>query len=256
MTDNNTNNTVSIITPVYNGEKYIAQAIESVLAQTYPDWEMLIIDDGSRDNSAAIARDYCARDSRISLYSQTNAGSAAARNNGIRRARGRYIALLDADDLWDSTFLASQLNFMKEKSALLVCSAYRRIDQDGNTILRDFYPPVTTRYTDLLRSCPIACMTGLYDTKQYGKIFLNENFGSLRDDLVYWLEIIKKTHVVYGNQKVLASYRISTSSVTHNKHKVIVPQYKVYRQSEKLNIIKSLYYLCCWAWNGFFKYRK
>ena len=73
MTNNNTNNTVSIITPVYNGEKYIAQTIESVLAQTYPDWEMLIIDDGSRDNSAAIARDYCARDSRISLYSQTNA---------------------------------------------------------------------------------------------------------------------------------------------------------------------------------------
>lgn len=217
---------------------------------------MLIIDDGSRDNSAAIAQNYCERDNRISLYRQANAGSAAARNNGIRRARGRYIALLDADDLWDNTFLASQLSFMKDKDALLVCSAYRRIDQNGKSILRDFYPPVTAQYTDLLRSCPIACMTGLYDTIQYGKIFFDEKFGSLRDDLVYWLEIIKKTHIVYGNQKVLASYRISTSSVTHNKHKVIIPQYKVYRQIERLNIIKSLYYLCCWAWNGFFKYRK
>ena len=187
---------VSIITPVYNGEKYIAQTIESVLAQTYPDWEMLIIDDGSRDNSAAIARDYCARDSRISLYSQTNAGSAAARNNGIRRARGRYIALLDADDLWDSTFLASQLNFMKEKGALLVCSAHRRIDEYGRECLKPFFPPEKATYTDLLRTCSISCLTGLYDTSAYGKVFLNEKFKSLRDDLVYWLEIVKKTGAV------------------------------------------------------------
>ena len=256
MTDNNTNNTVSIITPVYNGEKYIAQTIESVLAQTYPDWEMLIIDDGSRDNSAAIARDYCARDSRISLYSQTNAGSAAARNNGIRRARGRYIALLDADDLWDSTFLASQLNFMKEKGALLVCSAHRRIDEYGRECLKPFFPPGKATYTDLLRTCSILCLTGLYDTSAYGKVFLNEKFKSLRDDLVYWLEIVKKTGAVYGNQEIIASFRISGTSVTHNKKKVIVPQYKVYRESEGLSRIKSLYYLLCWAWNGFIKYRR
>ena len=91
---------VSIITPCYNGEKYLAQTIECVLAQTHEQWEMIIIDDGSKDNSAAVVREYAEKDSRITLLQQENAGSAAARNNGIRNANGQYIALLDADDLW------------------------------------------------------------------------------------------------------------------------------------------------------------
>lgn len=99
---------VSIITPCYNGAKYIGETIDSVISQTYPDWEMIIVDDGSKDNSAQIVREYAEKDSRITLVQQENAGSAAARNNGIRRAEGQYIALLDADDLWHPDFLEKQ----------------------------------------------------------------------------------------------------------------------------------------------------
>ena len=123
---------VSIITPLYNGERFVAQTIESVLAQTYPHWEMIIINDGSKDNSEAIVQKYTEQDARIQLVSQPNAGSAAARNNGIRRASGRYIALLDADDLWEPFFLESQLNLMQKTSALLVYGSHKRIDAQKN----------------------------------------------------------------------------------------------------------------------------
>lgn len=106
---------VSIIMPCYNGEKYIEETIGSVLAQTYKNWELIVIDDGSKDASAQIVKELAKKDSRIKLLQQSNAGSAAARNNGIRNAKGRYIALLDSDDLWHCNFLSEQLQFMKEK---------------------------------------------------------------------------------------------------------------------------------------------
>ena len=132
-------------------------------------------------------------DSRIKLFNQPNAGSAAARNNGIRRAEGRYIALLDADDLWEPFFLESQLALMKKHNALLVYGAHKRIDANNNECLKPFIPPKRVTYTDLLKTCSITCLTGLYDTSKYGKFYLNEEFRSLRDDYIYWLEIIKKT---------------------------------------------------------------
>ena len=116
---------VSIITRLYNRERFVGETIESVLAQTYPHWEMLIIDDGSTDNSPQIAEQYAAKDTRIKVLHQANAGSATARNNGIRRAQGRYIALLDADDLWEPIFLEEQLKLLQNTvGALLVCAAH------------------------------------------------------------------------------------------------------------------------------------
>lgn len=247
---------VSIITPVYNGERFLPLTIQSVLAQTYTDWEMIIVNDGSSDKSEQIALSFSEHDPRIKVVSQKNAGSAAARNNGIRRAEGRFIALLDADDLWEPDFLKLQLQLMHEKNTILVYGAHRRIDADGNEIMRPFYPPESITYKDLLRSCYITCLTALYDTKPFGKVYLREEFRSLRDDHVLWLEILKKTDRAYGNQQIVGSYRILGSSVSRNKRKVIRPQYLVYRKAEKLSVVKSLYYLCCWALNGFLKYRK
>lgn len=250
------NNLVSIITPLYNGERFLSQTIESVLKQTYTDWEMLIVNDGSTDQSESIARSYAEHDNRIKVYSQPNAGSAAARNNGIRRAKGRYIALLDADDLWEPTFIEMQLNLMQEKKCFLVCGAHKRIDAENKEILRPFYPPEKITYKALLKTCSITCLTGLYDTKKYGKIYLHEEFRSLRDDYIYWLEILHLTEVAYGNQQIVGSYRILGDSVSRSKKKVIKPQYRVYREVEKLSILKSLYYLACWAINGLKKYQK
>lgn len=184
---------VSIITPMYNGGRYVAQTIETVLQQTYPYWEMIIIDDGSKDNGPAIVQAYADKDPRIQLYAQANGGSAAARNNGIRRAKGQYIALLDSDDLWHPDFLEKQIKLMKDKEVLLVYSSHSRIDEENREILAPFIAPEKVDYNSMLKTCSISCLTGLYDTSVYGKIYLREEFKSLRDDYIYWLEIIKKS---------------------------------------------------------------
>ena len=250
------NELVSIITPLYNGERFLAQTIDSVLAQTYSEWEMLIINDGSTDNGEAIAHSYEQKDQRIHVFNQPNAGSAAARNNGIRRAQGRYIALLDADDLWAPFFLESQIAFLKEKQCQLVYGAYKRIDENNKEILVPFYPSERITYNGLLKTCPIAPLTALYDTIPYGKIYLHEEFRSLRDDYVYWLDIIRHTGAAYCNRRILGSYRILGNSTSRNKRKMIIPQYRVYRRAEKLNVIQSVYYLLWWAFYGYLKYRK
>ncbi len=247
---------VSIITPLYNGEKFIGLTIESVLAQTYKDWEMIIVNDGSTDNGLQVAEQYAAKEPRIQVLLQENAGSAAARNNGIRHAKGRYIALLDADDLWEPWFLTQQLKLMNEKQCQLVYGAHKRIDANGEEILRPYIPPKKVTYTDMLYTCSITCLTGLYDTEPYGKVYLHEEFHSLRDDYIYWLEILRKCAVAYGNQGIVGSYRILDNSLTSKKIKMIRPQYRVYRKVEKLGVLRSLFYLCSWALHGIVKYWK
>jgi len=250
------NSLVSIITPVYNGEKYLSQTIESVLSQTYPHWEMLIVDDGSKDNSAALIKQYTEKDPRIKFLSQPNGGSAAARNNGIRHADGRYIALLDADDLWDAVFLESQLSLMKKTGGLLVYASHQRIDENNKECLNPFFVKGQVEYKDLLKTCSISCLTGLYDTSVHGKFYLREDLKSLRDDYMYWLEIIKKVKVAYANQEVIASYRVLSNSTSRNKKKVVKPQFRIYYEMEKLGLIRSVYYLFMWAFYGYVKYRK
>jgi hypothetical protein len=252
----NNNKLVSIITPLYNGEKYLGETIESVLNQTYRDWEMIIINDGSTDDGLRVAMDYAADEPRIHVFSQENAGSAAARNNGIRRAKGRYIALLDADDLWEPWFLDQQLKLMEEKKCQHVYGAHKRIDGNGEEVLQPFIPPKKVTYTDMLYTCSITCLTGLYDTVPFGKVYLHEEFRSLRDDYIYWLEILRKCAVAYGNQGIVGSYRILDNSLTSRKWKMIRPQFRVYRDVEKLGVLRSIFYLCSWALHGMVKYWK
>ena len=250
------NNLVSIITPMYNASRFVSQTIESVLAQTYLHWEMLVINDGSKDNSVEIVEKYAQKDSRIKLIHQDNAGSAVARNNGIRQAAGRYIALLDADDLWEPVFLESQLSLMAKTGGQLVYASHKRIDQNNCEILKPFIVEGKVGYKDLLRTCSISCLTGLYDTSVFGKVYLKEELKSLRDDYAYWLEIIKNVKTAYANPRVIASYRISGNSMSRNKLKVIKPQFEVYYKVEKLGLFRSLFYLFLWAVYGFLKYNK
>ena len=223
------NELVSIITPCYNGAKYISETIDSVLCQTYTDWEMIIINDGSKDNSAEVISTYVERDSRIKLINQKNGGSANARNHGIRVANGRYIALLDADDIWENNFLEEQLRFMKEKNALCVYSSYKRIDENSKEILKPVICKKQVTYNQMLITNFIGCLTGLYDTSVYGKVFLREELKSIRDDYAYWLDIVKSTGKAFGNTNVLARYRVMKNSVTGNKKKLIKSQYNFYR---------------------------
>jgi glycosyltransferase involved in cell wall biosynthesis len=247
---------VSIITPVYNGEKYIVETIESVLNQTYTNWEMLITDDGSTDRSAEIIREYQKKDNRILFFQQKNAGSAAARNNGIRHARGQYIALLDADDIWEVNFLKRQTDFLKEKNAILVYSSYKRINEKSEECLKPLIARSSVTYKQMLLTNYIGCLTGLYDRTKYGKIYLREELKSLRDDYVYWLDIIKLAGIAYGNPETLAKYRFLNSSTTGKKLKLIKVQFHFYNNYLGLGYFRSIIHVFYWGILGFFKFRK
>lgn len=251
-------NLVSIITPMYKGATFIGETIESVLQQTYPDWEMIIVDDCSPDEGAGIREVKKYNDNRIKLIeSKVNTGSSGARNIALRAATGKYIAFLDADDIWHPTFLEEQLKFMQKNKASIVFSSYRRIDENTKEeILKPFIVPQKVNYKSLLKTCPIFPSTAIYDAEQCGKYYFNEAMGSLRDDYVYWLDMLKKTDYAYGNKNILVDYRLRKTSVTANKKKVIIPQWRVLREVEKLPLYKCCYYLTCWAIISYFKYRK
>ncbi|MCR1852168.1 glycosyltransferase family 2 protein [Parabacteroides distasonis] len=245
---------VSIITPVYNGEKYISETIESVIKQTYLDWEMIVVDDGSKDGSAAIVRRYAEKESRITLLQQPNGGSASARNNGIRYANGQYIALLDSDDLWDPDFLKSQLVLMKEKNTICVHGSYKRINENSEEILKAWKAKKEVTYKQMQMTNHIACLTGLYDTSKFGKIYLKEELRSIRDDYAYWLDVVKLAGVSYGNQDVLASYRVISSSTTGKKKKLIRAQFYFYYHYQRLGLFKSILYTMYWGILGVLKF--
>ena len=252
------NNLVSIITPMYKGAAFVGETIESVLRQTYTNWEMIIVDDCSPDGGAGIRVVKQYKDPRIKLIeSKVNKGSSGARNIALREAKGRFIAFLDSDDKWDGRFLREQLDFMRTKGAALVFSSYRRIDeQTGEEILRPFMVPERVDYESILRTNPIFPSTVVFDRERCGLPFFNEAFGSMRDDYVYWLDMIKKIKIGYGNKEILVDYRVRKSSVTGNKLKVIIPQWNVLYKVEKLGLLRSLYNIMCWAWISYFKYRK
>lgn len=251
---------VSIVTPMYKGAAFVGDTIESVMAQTYENWEMIIVDDCSPDDGAGIAvvKTYVAKDSRVKLIeSKKNSGSSGTRNIALRAAAGEYIAFLDSDDIWMPDFLEKQLAFMKEKDAALVFSSYKRIDEHTKQeALTPFIAPARVTYQSLLKTCPIFPSTAVYDLKRVEKLFFNEAMGSLRDDYVYWLNMLKTIRVAYGNKEQLVYYRMRKTSITADKKKVIVPQWKVLREVERIPFFKSVYYIACWAFISYFKYRK
>ena len=236
-------------------EDAVEETIQSVLKQTYPNWEMIIVDDGSKDNGPAIVEKYAQADDRVKLLRQSNAGSSAARNNGLRHIQGRFVCFLDSDDFWEPNFLEEQLDFIKAKNSAIVFASYKRINAEGKEILKPFIVPDKVNYSGLLKSCSISCLTAMYDREKTGDVLFNEAMGSLRDDFVFWLSILKRGGYAYGNRNVLASYRVFASSTTGNKKKVMKPQFMVYYKVEKLGLIKSVYYFINWAINGFFKYK-
>lgn len=251
------NNTplVSIITPVYNGEKFIGQTIETVLAQEYTNWEMLIVDDGSKDNSAHIVSEFAQRDNRVCLIRKTNGGSASARNMGLKVAKGRYICFLDADDLWLPDMLAQQVEMLQTKNAGLVYASYSKIDENGKDIYHPVIVPERVKYTDLLKTNSISCLTAMFDTEIVGIPFFDESLKSMRDDLAYWLHILEREPYAYGNKKILGIYRVYRSSTTGNKKKLIKPTYLFYYTYLKLGLFRSVYYTVMWGINGLKKYR-
>ncbi len=247
------NKLVSIITPCYNSEKFISETIMSVKSQTYVNWEMLITDDGSTDNSISIIKNFIESDDRIKLFSIKNSGPAIARNNSIKRASGKYLAFIDSDDLWDVDFLKISQKKV-ERSQGFVFSSYRRCDEQTlEKVYRDFIVPKKVKYKDILMTNSISCLTAFIDIEKLGKEYMPEI--QYRQDMGLWLKYLKKVDFAVGILQPNATYRIRKNSHSRNKKKLLKPQWYFYRHIEELSIFKSLFLMIVWAINGFKKYR-
>ncbi len=217
---------------------------------------MIIIDDGSTDHSVTIIQEYVQKDPRIVLLQQENAGSASARNKGIRHANGQYICLLDADDIWELNFLESQIHFLKEKKAAVVFASYKLINEQSKDIRLPVLARPSITYRQMLVTNFIGCLTGLYDRTKYGKIYLREELKSLRDDYAYWLDIMKQSDIAYGNLEILAKYRVRRASTTGKKLALIKAQFAFYKNYLRFGYWQSLLNTVYWGFCGFSKFSK
>ncbi len=243
---------VSIITPTYNSANTIADTIESVINQSYLQWQMIIVDDGSTDDTVNIVKKWQTVDERILLMQlNSNRGAAIARNKAIQFAIGRYIAFLDSDDRWKTDKLLKQINFMRSNKAVLSFTGYEKIDDNG-AYIGYVGAHSTVSYKALLKSNVIGCLTAIYDTKYIGKVYMPEI--RTRQDYGLWLDILKNhTVVAYGLNEILATYSLRSDSISSNKNKVAFNTFKLYRDIEKLGNIKSIYYFCHYVVRGLIK---
>ena len=236
---------VSIIVPMYNAEKFIGKTIESVLAQTYQNWEMLIMNDVSTDNSLAIVSVYAKKDERIKIVNtEKNVGVVKGRNFLIDLASGKYIAFLDADDYWHNEKLEKQIKFMKEKNASISCTEYTRVKENEEKI-NDVIIKEEISYNDMLKNNYLGCLTVMYDDEKIGKRYFKEL--EKNEDYVLWLEIVKDVNTIYGLKENLAYYRVLDNSRSSNKVKTAKVRWEIYRKIEKLSLLKSIYYFLHYA---------
>jgi teichuronic acid biosynthesis glycosyltransferase TuaG len=243
---------VSIIMPSYNSSRFIRKSIETVLNQTYKNWELLITDDNSSDETCAIIEEYVLKDNRIKLFRLVeNVGGALARSNSIDHATGRFIAFCDSDDLWVPDKLEKQIKFMAENNCAFAFAPYYVIDEEDRKLGLS-----TTRkkvnYHDILRTCDIGCLTAVYDREQLGNMHM-ANIKK-RHDYTLWLRILRKIPYAYSFQEPLGYYRLRRHSLSRNKLKTMYYIWKVYREVEQISFLKSLWYLTVYGMYGFKKY--
>lgn len=240
---------VSIIMPAFNCERFIGAAIESVLAQSYTEWELLVVDDCSSDRTYSIVWKYSKRDRRIILFrNKANAGAAASRNRAVRHAKGQYIAFLDGDDVWKKDKLEKQVHFMQNTGCLFSCTSYDKIGRSGKGLGRTVHA-FCAGYEELLRKCP-GNSTVMYDAGCLGKYTIP--LIKKRNDYVMWLRIIKDAGMLYGLDEVLSSHRIVPGSISYSKAGLVRYHWIVYRHIEKAGIGKSIYLICYWSVRSLF----
>ena len=241
---------VSIITPCHNGAKPIGEAIESVLGQSYANWEMIIVDDCSTDDSVSVVKAFA--DPRIRLLqNETNPGPGGTRNVGIRAASGRFLAFLDADDAWLPVKLAVQTEFMVTRDCAFSCHGYYVCDEAMN-VISEYMPPARVTYADVLTNNTIGCLSAMIDTEKVGKVFMPEGKYT-REDMVTWLKVLEKCGECLGAPMILAKYRTGAASVSSNKAKLLKYQYRMYRDDLGLSAPRSLWLTLQSVWNKLFR---
>ena len=243
---------VSIITPTYNCAQYIGETIDTVISQTYINWEMIIVDDCSSDNTDKIVSKYQKRDSRIKYYRLVNnSGAAVARTVAMRLASGKYIAFLDSDDLWMPNKLFVQLDFMIKNGYAFTCTSYEQINESGKTLNRIVRAVSSVNYNRLLLDCPVGNSTVMYDVSKMGK-FEVPNIRKRNDDAL-WLKMLRVEPYIWGIPDVLVKYRIRPNSISVNKFSLVKYHWHLYREIEQLNLLRSVFHVFFWCFLKIFR---
>ena len=240
---------VSIVTPVYNVEKFIRETMDSVRAQTYEDWELLLVEDGSTDGTPEVIQGYLEEtgESRIRLIRQEkNGGAARARNRGVKEARGRYLTYVDADDLWAPEKLERQLQFMAEKKAAFSFTGYEFADENGKGTGKIVKVPGTINYKEALKNTTIFTSTVMFDVEQIPKEELEMPVIKSEDTALWW-KVLRSGCVAYGLNENLVKYRRAGKSLSSNKLEAIRRIWNLYRKAEGMSILNSCWHFCFWA---------
>lgn len=243
---------VTIIMPAYNCEKYLEEAVESVKAQTYRDWKLLIIDDCSKDGTFALARRLAESDERIRVFhNEVNSGVSKTRNRGIREADTEWIAFLDSDDVWVAEKLEKQLALADEATGIVYCS-YDFINEAGEPIKKPFIVPAETNFRRMLTSSVISCSTALVRTSLMKKHFFDPTI--FHEDYVLWMELLSIPCKAVGNTEVLAHYRQSSSAKNIRKGNAAKARWRIYRENLHLSLFTSVRVFLGYAVKGVIKY--
>jgi len=244
---------VSVIMPAHNSEESISIAIESVLAQSYPNWELIVVDDVSSDQTRSIVETFAKRDARVSLVAlKEHHGPALARNVGIERAVGRYIAFLDSDDAWLPCKLDEQLTFMRENSLCFTFTSYFMMDENG-LVIGEYLIKEEVSFEDLLNVNYVGCSTAVYDAVKLGKRYMKP---VRHEDYVLWLQILKEIGFTKGLTKPLVVYRVGSKGISSSKWKSASWRWHVYRSELQMGTFDSLRYFVVYVWNGLVKFGK
>lgn len=242
---------VSIITPIYNCENLLPQTLDCVLNQTYKNWEMILVDDCSIDNSASIIKKYAKKDSRIKYFKlEHNSGAAMARNKALEKSKGRFIAYLDADDLWKPEKLEKQISFMLEKKIAFSCTDYEKIREDGSSLNKIIKIPERVNYNLFLRNTIIQTVGVMIDTNITGKELLIMPNIRRRQDAATWCQLLKAGFDCYEVPENLSYYRVVSNSLSSNKFKAVKMNWYWYRKIEKLPLWKTCYCFVGYSFNA------
>jgi teichuronic acid biosynthesis glycosyltransferase TuaG len=241
---------VSIVVPVYNAARFIDETIKTVLDQTYTNWELLLIDDKSTDESVKLIKPYVAKDNRIKLLrNKQNSGAAISRNKGIDAAKGRYIAFLDADDLWLPSKLEKQVAFMQVQDCAFSFTGYEFADENGKPNGKKVQVPATITYKQALKNTTIYTGTVMFDLEKLTK--KNIHMPNVKsEDTACWWKVLKIADYAYGLDITLSYYRRHGSTLSSNKLAAIKRTWLLYRKSESLGLFRSSYYFSHYIYNA------
>jgi len=244
----------SVIMPAYNACETISESIESVRAQTFEDWELLVIDDCSTDTTADVVRHLANLDDRIKYFRMkaNSGGPSRPRNKGVSEAMGRFIAFLDSDDIWYPAKLSRQLSAMKQFGWHISCTGFDVFKTDKE-IIGKYVPPINAGYEQVLRENSLGCLSVVYDTQVLGKRLFP--FCG-HEDYALWLKITREGNVCYGLQEALCAYRLTPGSVSRNKLRVLRFFYQIYRRQEGFTPVRSAVLTLQYAIRNFGKYRR